>query len=360
MKGQILVADDSYTDLAIIKGILSDYQVTTAENGEEAINKLKEYSEVDLLILDINMPKKNGFEVLEIMQKDEKLKKISVIILTNYDETENEVKGLELGAVDYIRKPLNISSLRKRVEVHLALNSARKFMEQENYKLEEMVLSKTKELVRTRDITIQALVGLLEARNLESGNHIKRTQWMMKALCEHLAKKQKYEMILNPIHIKLLFKTAPLHDIGKVGIPDNILLKPGRLTQEEFEIMKQHVKLGVDALSHDEEYVNEAGGFINVAIEIVATHHEKYDGTGYPNTLKGEEIPLSGRLMAIIDVYDALTSNRVYKPAFLHEEAMKIIESERGKHFDPEITDAFIEIQDRIQEISREFKQISN
>lgn len=242
----------------------------------------------------------------------------------------------------------------------MALNSARKFMEQENYKLEEMVLSKTKELVRTRDITIQALVGLLEARNLESGNHIKRTQWMMKALCEHLAKKQKYEMILNPIHIKLLFKTAPLHDIGKVGIPDNILLKPGRLTQEEFEIMKQHVKLGVDALSHDEEYVNEAGGFINVAIEIVATHHEKYDGTGYPNTLKGEEIPLSGRLMAIIDVYDALTSNRVYKPAFLHEEAMKIIESERGKHFDPEITDAFIEIQDRIQEISREFKQISN
>ncbi len=289
-------------------------------------------------------------------QANETYKGITTLILTNYDESENEIRGLDLGAVDYIRKPLNMESLRKRIEVHISLRKARKYIEEQNLILEERVSIRTRELVMTRDVTIHALIGLLEVRNIESSNHTKRTQWMMKILCEHLKTKQKYADILDDEYITELFQTAPLHDIGKVGIPDKILLKPGRLDSEEFEIMKKHTTYGVEALTHELNPKNVTT-FIRTAIEIVGTHHEKFDGTGYPHGLKAEEIPLCGRMMAIIDVYDALTSKRVYKPAVAHEEALAIILSERSKHFDPSLIDAFIEVEKDIQQIRYKYGQ---
>jgi len=262
---------------------------------------------------------------------------------------------LDLGAVDYIRKPINIQSLRKRIEIHTNLRKARLNLEQYNAILESIVQERTKELSETRDISIHALVSLLEVRHIESSNHAKRTQWDMKALCEHLSNNENYSEILSEAYIKELIDTAPLHDIGKVGIPDSILLKPGPLTDEEFEIMKLHTTYGVDALKN-ENGETPALPFIRTAIKIVGCHHEKFDGTGYPNQLKGGKIPLAGRLMAIIDVYDAIISKRVYKQPYDHETALEIIAAEKGKAFDPNIVDAFLEIEKIIKLISSSFK----
>lgn len=356
MNVKILVVDDSKTDVMIIKSILYDYNLLYACNGIEAMEAIKDNPAIDIMLLDLNMPVMNGFEVLQAVQKNILYKKITTLILTNHDEIENEIRGLDLGAVDYIRKPLNMASLRKRIEIHLNLRRARKYMEEQNHILEEMVAARTSEVVITRDIAIHALIGLLEVRDLESSNHALRTQWMMKALCEHLKTKEKYTEILNDEYIHDLFKTAPLHDIGKVGIPDKILLKPGTLDAEEFDFMKKHTTFGVEALQYQLN-PEKTASFICTAIEIAGTHHEKFDGSGYPNALQGEEIPLSGRLMAIIDVYDALTSSRCYKPAISHEEALEIILFEKAKHFDPYLVDAFMEIEKEIQAISNTYLQ---
>lgn len=346
---KILVADDSRADVALITGILSAYDTLTAYDGVEALACIHEHPDIDILILDINMPRMNGFEVLEALQKDSEENNIATLILTNSDEIDNEMRGLDLGAVDYIRKPLNIRSLRKRVELHIKLKSARDELSQQNNILEKTVRERTRESVLTRDVTIRALVGLLEIRNIESSNHTKRTQQMMRALCDHLRTLEPFRAILTEAYATELYDTTPLHDIGKVGIPDHILLKPGKLTPEEFEIMKKHTTYGVEALCTGQG--SDSLPFIRTAAEIAGTHHEKFDGTGYPNGLSGKEIPLSGRLMAIIDVYDALVNQRVYKPAFSHEEAMRIIADNRGTHFDPDITDAFFQIESSIRAI---------
>ncbi len=354
MDAKILIVDDLKTDRLLISAMLSDCELLTAENGVEAMNFIKSDATIDLVILDLNMPVMNGFEVLEALKQDPLYSKLSVIILTNYDEVENEIKGLDLGAIDYIRKPLNMESLRKRIEVHLHLRSARQYIEQQNQLLERTVYNRTKELIITRDITIGALVGLLEVRNIESSNHAKRTQKMMQVLCEHLKDKKTFSETLSDDYIKELVKTAPLHDVGKVGIPDSILLKPGKLDKEEFEVIKKHTTYGVDALNHDLPE-GDVVSFIQTAIEIVGSHHERYDGSGYPMGRAAKDIPLGGRLMSIIDVYDALINKRVYKEAFSHDYAMELIKVESGKQFDPEVVSAFFEIENQITDIAREF-----
>jgi putative two-component system response regulator len=353
---KILIADDSRADVALIKSILSSYNPLIAYDGVEALARIEENPDIDILILDINMPRMNGFEVLEALKNHPQYRKIATLILTNYDEIDNEMRGLDLGAVDYIRKPLNIRSLIKRVELHIKLKNARDELELQNSILEKTVRERTRESVLIRDVTIHALVGLLEIRNIESSNHTKRTQLMMRALCNHLRMQEPFNNILTESYSAELFDTTPLHDIGKVGIPDHILLKPGKLTPEEFEIMKKHTTYGVDAL-RCMGAESDSLPFIRTASEIAGSHHEKYDGSGYPLGLKGKEIPLSGRLMAIIDVYDALVNKRVYKPAFAHEEAMDIISADRGKHFDPDITDAFFKIQAEVKKITEDFAQ---
>ena len=353
---KLLVVDDSKTDSLMLCNMLREYDLRTASDGVEAMAMLEQENDIDIMILDINMPRMNGFEVLEAVRKDPRYCGIATLVLTNYDEIENEIKGLELGAVDYIRKPLNLRSLLKRIELHSKLKSTQKALEQHNVILERAVEERTRELNLTRDVTIHALVGLLEIRDIESSNHTRRTQWMMKALCRHMRNIETLSAVLTEAYISELFSTAPLHDIGKVGIPDSILLKPGKLTPEEFEVMKKHTTYGVDALMLAGQGSTELS-FIRTAIEIVGTHHEKYDGSGYPRGLCGKDIPLAGRLMAIIDVYDALVSKRVYKQAFTHQAAMDIIGSERAKQFDPDMVDAFFEIEAEIRAIAERFEQ---
>lgn len=354
MNVKILIVDDSKVDMMIIRNILSDYQLLFAYDGTEAMEIIKNNPVIDIMLLDLNMPKMDGFEVLHAIQQTPEYQKITTLILSNYDEIENEIRGLELGAVDYIRKPLNLESLRKRIEIHVKLRNATREMEDNNAKLEETVISRTKELILTRDITINALIGLLEVRDIESSNHTKRTQGIVKALCEQLRTQENYRELLTDSYIKELFDTAPLHDIGKVGISDTILLKPGKLTFEEFEIMKRHVMYGERALKYEIK-VEHSLSFIKTAIKCISGHHEKYDGSGYPRGLKGDQIPLAGRLMAIADVYDALISERVYKRAWTHEEAVLLIKEQRGKQFDPDIVDAFLISEEVIKDITKKY-----
>jgi putative two-component system response regulator len=353
---RLLIVDDSKVDQMIIKDILSTYETISAYDGIEALELLSKDSLIDMIILDLNMPRMDGFQVLEAIQREYAEREFSVIILTNYEEIENEIKGLDLGAVDYVRKPLNSESLLKRIQVHLNLIHAKQEIHQQNLILEERVRVRTEQLERSRDVTANALIGLLEVRDIESSNHTKRTMLMMRLFTEHLAKKEEYKTRLTKSYIEALYKTAPLHDIGKVGIKDDILLKPGKLTVEEFEIMKNHVNYGVNALKNELSYA-QMDEFLTTAVKIIAAHHEKYDGSGYPNGLSGKAIPLEGRLMAIIDVYDAITSKRVYKSAQSHEEAIELMLMEKNKHFDPELVDAFIEIKKDIFEISMRYKQ---
>ena len=239
------------------------------------------------------------------------------------------------------------------MKTHLALYDQNRF-------LEEKVKERTEELALTRDVTILSLVSLAETRDNETGGHIKRTQRYIRTLAEYLMPHKEFRDFLDEDMIDLLFKSAPLHDIGKVGIPDNILLKPGKLTDDEFIVMKKHPIYGYEALVKAEDGIfvedcDDNSTFLSLAREVAYNHHEKWDGTGYPQGLRKEEITISGRLMAIADVYDALISRRIYKPPFTHEKAVTIISEGRGSHFDPDMIVAFLEIQEMFRQIALEF-----
>ncbi len=354
MKSNILVVDDSKTDTLLICSMLEGYGVFVAENGKEALDILESRQEIDLMLLDLNMPVMDGFEVLRRVKALPNARDLLILILTNSDEPDNEVRGLDLGAIDYIRKPLHMGAIRKRIELHLKLKSTQQRIEEYSQHLEETILERTRELDQTRSITIQALVGLLEVRNIESGNHGLRTQWMMKILCGSLRRNVKYADVLTDSHISELFNTAPLHDIGKVGVPDSILLKPGPLTAEEYNLVKRHTQYGVNALGrHDAP--SSAHLFIRTALDLIGTHHEWYDGSGYPHGLKGTAIPLSGRMMAVIDTYDAVTSDRPYKEAIPHEQALDLLSTSRGTQFDPDVVDAFLAVEADIHQITLQY-----
>ena len=353
MKTRILIVDDSAIDRMIISKMMVDFDVITAVNGIEGLRIIDENPDIDLVILDLFMPEMNGFQLLEILKSDEKYSRIRVIVLTNAEEIEYEIRGLKLGAVDYIRKPVNFESLLARIDIQVKLKEAQQLVERNNQKLNQMVAERTKEAEAARDITILALVGLLEIRDIEAFQHTTRTQMIMKVLCESLRSNDKYKEVLTDSYIFELIRTSPLHDIGKVGIPDNILLKPGKLSAEEFEIMKKHVGYGSEALKKEQSCKDEdLPYFVKIAIEIIDGHHEKYYGTGYPLGLAGEDIPLPGRLMAIVDVYDALMTKRVYKEAWPFPDVIDCIRQERGKHFDPDIVDAFMARSEEIHGIS--------
>jgi putative two-component system response regulator len=353
MVGKILVVDDSSMYRTVISSILKDYSLIMAEDGLQALSMLEKHDDIDMMILDLNMPNLDGFGVLDAINQY-KQRELTTIILTNVDEIESEIKGLEAGAVDYIRKPIHADSLQKRIEVHSRLISAQKEILKQNQFLEDRIRDRTMRLEATRKLTIDALLALLEIRNAESSNHGKRTRYLMKALGKQLLKNSPYKEYLTIEWVDEIYKTAPLHDIGKVGIKDKILLKPGKLTPEEFEEMKCHVKYGADALRKNiDDYENIP--YTRTALHIIEDHHERFDGKGYPEGKIGEEISIEGRMMAIIDVYDALRSKRVYKEAYSHERSMSIIDAENGKHFDPVIVDAFHAIEDQVIEIINKY-----
>jgi putative two-component system response regulator len=303
------------------------------------------------------MPGMDGYEVCCQLKADRATAAIPVIFLTARTDPEDERKGLDLGAVDYITKPISPALVMARVRNHLALKSHADFLKDKAAWLEREVRNRTRDISRVKELAIVAMATLAETRDNETGNHIRRTQNYVKALAEALAPLPAFSKELTPSNIDLLFKSAPLHDIGKVGIPDAILLKPGRLTAEEFTIMKTHAALGADAIREAETMLDSAEpSFLRYAREIAEFHHEKWDGSGYPDGLAGDEIPLSGRLMALADVYDALISKRCYKHAWTHEQAVDMIREGRGAHFDPRIVDVFLGMSDSFRDIATQFR----
>lgn len=343
----ILAIDDSLTDLTMIKHFLPAHTLLTAMDGRQGLDVLHGHPEIELILLDLHMPNMDGFTFLNRCKQSSNA--VPIIILTNSDEIEKEILGLESGAVDYIRKPLNFRSLQKRIEVQLRLEQAMVEIKRHSHELEELVEQRTAEIRRTNEITINALVRLLETRNVESSDHSRRTKVMMEMLCRQLQSEPDVGYHLTEREIQELVDTAPLHDIGKVGIPDNILLKPDRLDSQEVTVMREHVNKGVEALDYSIEGDDAKISFIETAREMIASHHEWYDGSGYPVGLKGRSIPLSGRLMSVIDVYDALTSKRVYKDALSHAEALSIMRQESVRHFDPVIFRVFLSIAEEIR-----------
>ena len=355
-KASVLVVDDTPDNLSLMSGLLKDrYRVKVANNGEKAIKIVQGDSPPDLILLDIMMPGLSGYDVCKVLKADPATRDVPIIFLTAMTATEDEKKGLEMGAADFITKPVNPPIVLARVATQLQIKAAADFLKDQNVYLEAEVTRRGRELAAIQDVTILAMASLAETRDNDTGNHIRRTQHYIKALAEHLKTHERFWFFLTEKNIDMLFKSAPLHDIGKVGIPDRILLKPGRFEPHEMEIMKTHCKLGRDAIQHAEDQLGLEVEFLKYAKEIAYGHQEKWDGSGYPEGLAGDAIPISARLMAVADVYDALISRRVYKEGMPHEKAVRIIVEGRGTHFDPDVVDAFVALADRFNDIARRF-----
>ncbi|TAN52824.1 MAG: two-component system response regulator [Methylococcaceae bacterium] len=355
-KPTVLVVDDTPDNLILMHDLLKDvYRVKAANSGASALELIRTGALPDIILLDIMMPDMDGYEVCRILQQNPDTRDIPIIFLTAKIGVEDEIRGLELGAVDYITKPISPPIVLLRIKTQLRLKAAADFLKDKTVYLEQEVAKRTAEVVAIQDVTIMVLTSLAETRDSDTGSHIRRTQFYVKALAEKLRFHPRFAGYLSDYNINMLFKSAPLHDIGKVGIPDNILLKPGRLTPEEFEIMKTHTTLGRDAITHAERALGIQVEFLTTAKEIARSHQEKWDGSGYPQGLAGDAIPLAARLMALADVYDALISQRVYKESMPHEQAARIIQEGKGSHFDPDIVDAFVDIQEEFQAIARRY-----
>lgn len=353
----ILVVDDTPDNLILVSSILkNDFNVKVANQGEKALRIAKSVNPPDLILLDIVLPEMDGYEICIILKSDPKTMDIPIIFLTSKTDIDDEKLGFELGAVDYIFKPFSPSIVLARVKTHLKLKLAADFLKDQNQYLEFEVNRRTTEVRAIQEVTILALASLAETRDNDTGFHLHRTQLYVKILSEKLQTHPNFLHYLTENNMRLLYKLAPLHDIGKVGIPDRILLKPGKLTPEEFEIMKTHTILGKEAIERAENQLGVQVDFLKIAKEIVHYHHEKWNGTGYPNGLYKNQIPISARLMALADVYDALISSRVYKDKMSNEDASQIILDGRGTHFDPDIVDAFWEIKDEFSQISKKYK----
>lgn len=354
-KCTILAVDDTPENLDVLKGVLMPlYSVKGAINGPMAL-KIAQKQQPDLILLDIMMPGMDGYQVCKQLKENPATRDIPVIFITAKSSVEDEQKGFAIGAVDYITKPISPPIVLERVKIHLTLKEARDFLAQQNEILEQKVLKRTQQMENLQDVVMVAMGSLAEARDPETGNHIRRTQHYVKCLAYHLRSHVKFADFLTPETITLLYKSAPLHDIGKVGVPDHILLKPGKLTELEFEEMKKHTNYGYDAIVAAQDSIDQGEDFLFFAKEIALYHQEKWDGSGYPEGLVGEAIPISARLMAIADVYDALISRRVYKPAFSHEKAVSIIKAGQGSHFDPDMVDTFMEITAEFAEIAAKY-----
>ena len=359
----ILIVDDEPPNLLILEDLLDQHYVVHAlNNGKEALDYLTAAGQADLVLLDVLMPEMDGFQACRRIKAEPRLRDIPVLFLTSLAGEAEEALGLSIGAEDFIHKPFSRAIVLARVRSHLELALARRRLRDRNAELEQLVEARARDLLHEKHLVIAAqesvitaLCSLAEIRDNETGNHIRRTQNYVKALAEHLRDDPRFAAELNDVTIRLLFMSAPLHDIGKVAIPDAILQKPGKLTAEEWQSMKQHPAHGRDAIIQAESEIGESAAFLRHAREIAYGHHEKWDCSGYPQGLAGTHIPLSARIMAVADVYDALISKRVYKKGFSHAEAVAIIAGERGSHFDPYITDGFLEISGDFELIAKSY-----
>jgi len=334
----ILVVDDTPENIEVLDSVLgTQYGLKVALNGERALELAETTPHPDMILLDIMMPDMDGYEVIRRLQSNPATVNIPVIFITGKSDVADEEKGLKLGAIDYITKPISPPIVRARVKTHLALYN-------QNRELERKVEERTQQLKEAKLEVISCLGRAAEFKDNETGMHVIRMSYYSRIIAESLN--------LNSEWVDMLYNSSPMHDIGKIGIPDHVLLKPGKLDDGEWEIMKKHVTYGVEILE------GHQSDLLKMAVEIAETHHEKFDGTGYPNGLVGENIPLTGRIVAISDVFDALTSERPYKKAWSTEKAVAYIEEETGKHFDPQIVDAFKSCLSEILVIKEQYCEI--
>lgn len=359
----LLIVDDNEMnrDLLMRRLGTSGFELVTAENGKEALEKMQQQS-FDLILLDIMMPVMDGYETLELMQKDEALRRIPVIMITALDDVDCAVRCIEMGAVDYLTKPFNPVLLKARVGANLERKRLsdqeqrrRVEVEHDNKDLSDEVRAKVREISESQLAAIFAMSKLAESRDPETGEHLERMREYCRLLSEQLSRMPKYRSIIDREFVENIYAASPLHDIGKVGIEDSVLLKPGPLTDEEWVLMKQHPIIGAETLREvDRQHPGNA--FIFTGIEIAEGHHEKWDGSGYPYGRAGEEVPLVARILALGDVYDALTSKRCYKDAFSHEKSRNIIQEGSGSHFDPDVVLAFFETEDEFMKIRLDYQ----
>lgn len=354
----VLIVDDTPENLTVLGEILiPHYRVKVASSGPRALKLAETLPVPDLILLDVMMPDMDGYQVITSLRSNPTTADIPVIFVTAIDATDDETYGLGLGAVDYITKPVVPAVVLARVHSQMELKHARDLMRAQNQWLETEVQRRMRQNQMIQNVSLRALASIAESRDTDTGNHILRTQAYVKVLAEELARSPKFADMLNVATIDTFVKAAPLHDIGKVSIPDHILNKPGKHTPEEWAVMQTHAKAGSDAIwraIRDEDDRNGLN-FLYVAMEIAHYHHEKWDGSGYPEGLAGEKIPLAARLMAVADVFDALINKRVYKAAMSIEEATAIIQQGRGSHFDPDIVDAYIRHLDDFRTIAARF-----
>ena len=332
----ILVVDDDSSARQILTNTLrrAGFKVTSAKNGAEAFERFM-IDRHQLIVSDWNMPEMNGLELCRAVRRAENRRYVYFILLTSFDRPEDAVMGLEAGADDYVRKPFDNGELIMRV------NAGQRIINLE-----------------TRGLTIFALARLAESRDQETGEHLERVRSYCDILTRDLKQQPQFQDRIDDKFIQLIYETSPLHDIGKVAVPDSILLKPGRLTDAEFEIMKTHTIRGAETIAAmRDEFPNAC--FLNMAHDVILSHHEKFDGSGYPNGLSGHQIPLCARIMAVADVYDALTSVRVYKPAFDHEKAKSIIVGDSGTHFDPDIVASFLRCESQFKNCANQVNQVT-
>jgi putative two-component system response regulator len=363
----ILIVDDNAANRKLLYDIILSLGHTPklAENGRSALKYL-ENQPIDLVLLDILMPEMDGYQVLKYMKSDSVLCHLPVIIISASQNIENVVRCIEIGAEDYLTKPFNPVLLRARIDGCLEkkrLHDQEKLylrqIEDYNLNLEALVREQVLEITETQHAVIFAMAKLAEARDLETGEHLHRVAEYCKLLSEKLSLLPKYTALINDNFIKNIYAASPLHDIGKVGIPDRILQKRGKLTAEEFAVMKTHSTIGAETLR--EVYQKHPNNhFVSVGIEVAESHHEKWDGTGYPYGLAGENIPLAGRIIALADVYDALTTQRYYKEAFSHTHSRTIIMEGRAKHFDSDVVDAFLALEETFIAIKERFADPEN
>ena len=333
---RVLIVDDDPIALEMLADVLADsgHEVFTAPNGREALDQLRRHG-CSLVISDWEMPELDGLQLCRAIRSGGFDGYVYTILLTSHDGTAQRVQGLSAGADDFITKPFAPDELKARLQAA------------------ERILS-----LETRDVAIFALAKLAESRDPETGGHLERVMSYSRVLAQQLVAMGRFGDEIDADYVRLLYSTSPLHDIGKVGIPDSVLLKPGRLSEREFEIMKTHTTIGAETLDAALKRF-PAAGFLLMARNIAASHHERYDGTGYPARLQGEEIPLCGRIVALADVYDALTSKRVYKDAFAHDIARAMILKESGTHFAPEIVDAFMAAEEAFKSIRERYRDPS-
>jgi putative two-component system response regulator len=343
---KIMLVDDNITNLTVGKNTLIEkYDVYTIPSGEKLFKMLEKVMP-DLILLDVEMPEMSGYDVIKVLKQDEKTAPIPVIFLTAKNDDGSELQGLSLGAIDYITKPFSAPLLLKRIEVHLLVEFQKQELQIYNTNLENMVKEKTREVVGLQNAILKTMAELVESRDSVTGGHIERTENYLKILVDAMKAHGIHRAEIDSWDTDILFQSAQLHDVGKIAIRDSILFKQGKLTDEEFAEMKKHTTFGVQVIEKIEESTSEQT-FLEHAKVFAGTHHEKWNGTGYPLGLSGQYIPLQGRIMAIVDVYDALLSERPYKKAFTHREAVQIIKESRGTHFEPDLVDLFLIVSDQ-------------